>query len=249
VKKIKYSKLLMPTSEAERKKLYRWHKKGIVKKVKIIQKSESGRPRNYYVFNPIHFRKIIKNFESFLNTVKEIKEYVPFAIGLPFSLLRYKYLQVSSIYIYSDSENLHDIKDIFSDYQFLIIKEIHKSVLNRRLKYKNFPLLSIEDTIISAIKDAQNIMVAFTLLYTQSEKIDYQLLNREVSIHNIDLSIFKPLMIKENKHSPFHSLDNSNNSELKTISKASKSILRNIYTWDEGISFISDTYNFIDGLR
>ncbi|MHA1380586.1 MAG: hypothetical protein ACTSRG_19640 [Candidatus Helarchaeota archaeon] len=238
--------IFSPTNESERRKFYRWNKNGILKKIRVVDKTKSGRPKNFYVFNAEYFKKESIDLIQFLITIKEMKKYIPIALGLPFSLLIYNYLQVSSIYVYTNSENLELVRQVLSDYPFVIIKEASESVFDRMINFHNLPLLSLEDTIISAFKDAQNWMVSYVLLSTQSNKINHSRLIQELISNEIDMQVFMPLLKKQDARFSSCFPQDSNVNELKAIEKASKNLLRNNYNWDDAFSLLRDKFEFIN---
>lgn len=141
---------------------------------------------------------------------------------------------------------MQTIREIFSNYKFLLVSEVSNSILERKVEYKNFTLLSLEDTILSAVKDAKNMMIAYTLLTTQADKIDYMLLFREMLNQNVDLDVFMPLLEKQNPLFSSYNRHKSNTLELKNINKASRSILRKKFNWNSALFFLKSKYKFIE---
>ena len=219
-----------------------------MKKVKLLDKADAGRPKNYYVYNLNHFKRDSNQLKNFLDVVKDLRKYIPFAVGLPFSLLKYNLLQLSSVYLYSDAENVKYIKEIFSDYRFIIIKEASNSVLKRSVEFKQLPLLSLEDTILTALQDARNLIVVYALLKTQSERIDYDLISDEMLKRQTNLDIFASILDK-NDRTGYNNKINQNFLEPVIIEKAVKNLLKKSYSWDVAISLINEKFRFIEEIR
>ena len=61
--------------------------------------------------------------------------------------------------------------------------------MRRSIEFKQIPLLSLEDTILTAIQDARNVMVAYALIKTQSDRINYDLLYQELGNYRNDATV------------------------------------------------------------